>query len=254
MLEAGTGAELAAWQPDHVLATASVAKLFALVELAARLEQGLDPTTMLDRRDVALVGDSGVWQHLDVERLAVTDVAALVGATSDNLATNVLLDLLGLERVQATAAGLAPGGSMLHDVVRDERTGADPPTLSSGCARDWARLFAALDRREVVSAEVSRRVLDWTALNADLSMVAAAFGLDPLSHAAPDDGIRLWSKTGTDIGVRCEVGLVTRGDARVAYAVLCTWEDQHGPVARQHVLHTMREVGSQILAHLEEHG
>ena len=252
VLDARTGAELAAVDPDRTLSTASVAKVFVLVELARRLEDGsLDPTTLLDRRDVEPVRDSGLWQHLGVDRLPVRDVAALVGATSDNLAANVLVRLLGLEQVRRTAADTAPGGSTLHDVVRDRRGPEDPPLLSSGCARDWATVFAGLHRGEVVSRGVSDRVLEWTATNTDLSMVAGALGLDPLAHTEPDLGLRLWNKTGTDAGVRADVGLVVRGDTAVAYAALCRWDDAQGPSARREVLRRMRATGQAILDHLD---
>ncbi len=239
VVDADTGAVLADREPGLTLRTASVAKVFALVELAARLESGeLSPDTVLDRRSVAPVRDSGLWQHLRVDELPLEDVAVLVGSVSDNLATNALLDVLGLDRVQARAAQLAPGGSTLHDRVRDERGGNDPETLSSGCAGDWAGLFAALHRGEVVSPEVSARVLRWCAGNTDLSMVASALALDPLSHQQPDLGLQLWNKTGTDSGVRADVGLVRAAGRSVAYAVICNWDDTSGAAARRRVLAT----------------
>ena len=124
--------------------------------------------------------------------------------------------------------------------------------LSSGCARDWALLFAGLHQGAVVSPAVSVRVLDWTAANTDLSMVAAAFALDPLAHTEPDLGLRLWNKTGSDAGVRADVGLVSRGDTAAAYAVLAGWDEARGPTARRHVLDRMRATGEAILAHLEQ--
>ena len=255
VVDADTGTELASVHPERLSGTASVAKVFVLVELARRLEEGsLDASDLLDRRRVVPVRDSGLWQHLRVDRLPVVDVATLVGAVSDNLATNVLLDLLGLDRVQRTAAQIAPGGSQLHDVVRDQRGPGDPERLSSGCAGDWARIFGSLHRGEVLSRSVSRRVLDWTAASTDLSMVAAALGLDPLSHAGPDGGLRLWNKTGADAGVRADVGLVTRAGTAVAYAVTCTWDESPGRDTRAQVLDRRRETGRALLAHLEQGG
>ena len=64
---------------------------------------------MLDRRTVAPVHDSGLWHLLRGRRAAVEDVAVLIGAVSDNLATNVLLDLLGIEAVQDRAQAAGPG-------------------------------------------------------------------------------------------------------------------------------------------------
>lgn len=252
LLDADTGAVLAEVDADVVLPTASVAKLFLLVELAARLEDGeMSPDLLLDRRDALPVHDSGVWQHLRVDALPVEDVAVLVGAVSDNLAANVLVGALGLERVQDRATTLAPGGSTLHDLVRDVRAWDEPATLSSGCARDWAGFFAALHRREVVSQEVSAMVLGWSATNTDLSMVAAALGLDPLAHQDEDLGVRLWNKTGTDAGVRADVGLVCDRGRAVAYAVLCTWDEASGAGARGRVLDRMRALGERLREHLD---
>ena len=86
-----------------LLRTASVGKVFLLVEVADRLERGvLDPQQPLRRDRVAPVADSGLWQHLASRRRSRSrDVACLVGAVSDNWATNVLLDLVGLAAVQA---------------------------------------------------------------------------------------------------------------------------------------------------------
>jgi beta-lactamase class A len=252
VVDADAGAELASLDPDLVLSTASVAKVFALVELASRMEAGeLRAETVLDRRTVPPVHDSGLWHLMAVDELSVEDVAVLVGAVSDNLATNVLLDLLGIEAVQDRARQLAPGGSMLHDHVRDDRQSHHPAVLSSGCARDWAGLFAQLHRGEIVSPEVSLRVLGWCAGNADLSMVASALDLDPLSHGQADLGLRLWNKTGTDRGVRADVGLVRGPHGSVAYAAICTWDDSGAALPRRQVLTGMRAVGERIRAHLK---
>ena len=171
------GQALAGRDETALLPTASLPKVFLLTEVAERIAAGeLDPAEELDRRRVAAVGDSGLWQHLVVETLPVADVAALVGSVSDNLATNVLLERVGLDAVQRRARSLAPGGSMLHDQVRYVRRPADPPTLSEGCARDYAGWFRGLDSARPADGLVRR----WLSSGTDLSMVAGAFDLDPL--------------------------------------------------------------------------
>lgn len=227
-----------------LLPTASVGKVFALIDLAARAGAGeLDLTELVDRRESLPVTDSGTWQHLQVDRLSLADVAVLVGSTSDNWATNVLLDRLGLDRVHQRARTLVRGGSRLHDYVRDERSATDPPTLSSGCADDWTRLLCDLARGTCVGDQASAHVRRWLSLGTDLSMVAAALDLDPLSHTEPDLGLRLIHKTGTDVGVRADVGVISRGATSVSYACLCHWPDDGSPGTRRLVLETMRHLG-----------
>lgn len=84
-----------------VLPTASIGKVFLLIEAARAIRAGqVSPDELLRRAEFDLVGDSGLWQHLAVETLPLSDVARLVGGLSDNLATNVLLARLGLSAVQ----------------------------------------------------------------------------------------------------------------------------------------------------------
>ena len=229
-----------------LLRTASVGKVFLLVEVADRLERGvLDPDQPLRRDRGVPVADSGLWQHLATPALPVGDAACLVGAVSDNWATNVLLDLVGLDSVRQRARELAPGGSALHDLVRDDRGPGHPATLSEGCAADWAALFADLAEGTVVSPAVSATVLSWLATGVDLSMVATAFHLDPLAHVETDRGVRLWNKTGTDSSARADVGVVLGPAGQVAYAAICNWE-RGDDRPRGAVMAAMRDLGTAV--------
>ena len=178
--------------------------------------------------------------------LPIADLAALVGATSDNLATNVLIRHIGLESVRARTETLGLTRTALLDLVRDHRGPDDAPQLSIGSAKELTWLFASLARGEIVSPEVSQRVVGWLSLNADLSMVASAFGLDPLAHRTPDHSILLMNKTGTDAGVRSEVGLLRGPRASVSYAVSMYYADTMLS-SRLAVLDGMRQVGSDLL-------
>ncbi len=246
--DATSGATLVALDGHRLLRTASVAKVYVLLEVAVRLAAGeLDPLLPVDRRSIAPVADSGLWHRFAGDVLALFDAAALVGAVSDNLAANALVELVGLGAVQARAAKHAADGSTLHDLVRDVRGVKHPPTLSEGSAADWASLFAGLSRGTVESPRVSETVLGWLAAGTDLSMVASAFGLDPLSHAgAPDREIAVWSKTGTDAGVRADVGLVDVGSRTLAYAAICNWDPRADPDPRDAVLLAMRGIGAAL--------
>ncbi|NGN93633.1 serine hydrolase [Nocardioides sp. KC13] len=237
-VDTGSGKTLVESTPDRLLPTASVGKIFLLHHLAELLEDDPSLGHLLLRKDsVAPVADSGLWQYLDVPALTLNDCARLVGSVSDNLATNVLLDHVGLTPVQAVAARLAPGGSMLHDSVRDVRTPEDPPMLSIGCAADWVSYFRT----------PHPTVMSWLAASTDLSMVSSAFGLDPLAHTEPDHELQVWSKTGTDDGVRAEVGLLDVGGRRAAYAVICRFEGEVVPVLGQ-----MRAYGTLLLDALQD--
>jgi beta-lactamase class A len=233
---------------DHVvMPTASIGKVLLLIEVAARLEsRETSPLSLVDRTQSDAVADSGIWQHLAVPSLPLTDLAALVGAASDNLATNVLLRRIGLNAVRVRAERLGLKHTAMLDLVRDHRGPDDAPQLSVGSAKELTWLFSALARGEVVDAATSKRVVGWLSLNHDLSMVASAFGLDPLSHRSPDHGLLLMNKTGTDAGVRGEVGVLRGPGAGVAYAVSTSFDDTDLS-SRLGVLDGMRAVGRDLL-------
>jgi beta-lactamase class A len=231
--DAATRDVLAELEPGVVLPIASVGKLLLLAEVARAIEAGeLDPGAPLARTAEDAVADSGLWQHLRADALPAEDVAVLVGAVSDNLATNVLLRAVGLGAVSVTATRLGLHATALHDRVRDARGPGDPATLACGSAAELSALMGRLDER----------VLRWLAAGADLSMVAGGLGLDPLAHAEADRGIVLRHKTGTDEGVRADAGLVRGSRRSLAYAVIAAWDAAAGD-QRDAVLAAMREVG-----------
>jgi beta-lactamase class A len=250
VMDLDTGRVLVAIDERIVLPTASIGKILLLIEVSARLtERDSDAYGILDKTSRDAVGDSGVWQHLQAPALPVADLASLVGATSDNLATNVLLRQVGLQAVRERTESLGLLRTALLDLVRDSRGPDDAPQLSVGSTAELMWLFSGLARGEIVDTLTSSRVLGWLSLNADLSMVASAFGLDPLSHRGTDHGLLLVNKTGTDAGVRAEAGVLRGPRAGVAYAVSVQFNDS-GIEARLRVLDAMRTVGFDLLEYV----
>ncbi len=245
-----TGKTLVAIDERIVLPTASIGKILLLIEVSARLtERDFSGYGILDKTPRDAVGESGIWQHLQAPSLPVTDLASLVGATSDNLATNVLLRQVGLDAVRARTETLGLLRTALLDLVRDSRGPDDAPQLSVGSTAELSWLFATLARGEIVDALTSSRVLGWLSLNSDLSLVASAFGLDPLSHRGTDHGVLLVNKTGSDHGVRSEAGVLRGPRAAVSYAVSVQFNDS-GLAARLRVLDALRVVGLDILEYV----
>ncbi len=249
-VDINSGASLLAIDERIVLPTASIGKILLLIEVSARLtSRDAAGLGILDKTPRDAVGDSGLWQHLQAPSLPVADLAALVGATSDNLATNVLLRHVGLDAVRARTESLGLARTALLDLVRDSRGPDDAPQLSVGSTAELSWLFAALARNDVVDALTSQRVMGWLSLNSDLSMVASAFGLDPLSHRGADHNTLLINKTGTDRGVRSEAGALRGSKRAVAYAVTIQFNDDSLP-ARLRVLEAMHAVGLDLLEYV----
>lgn len=247
VLGAGDGRVLASHTPDVVCETASVGKVFLLIEVARRLESGeLDPDQRIQIPDEHRVADSGLLYRMRDQRVTVADAALLVGAVSDNLATNALLWLCGLDEVRAVAPALGFANTSLHDYIRNERTPDLPWTPSYGTGAELAELMRRLGVGDVISRAVSDRVLDWLAADTDTSMVADSLLLDPLAHVEPEyQGMVLRHKTGSTSFARIDIGHLTGPAASVAYAVAANWKDSDDDL-RAPALDAMHAIGEQL--------
>jgi len=247
VVDLATGRILVSIDDRIVLPTASIGKVLLLIEVSARLtNRDFTGYGILDKTPRDSVGDSGIWQHLQAPALPVGDLATLVGATSDNLATNLLLRQVGLDAVRARTESLGLARTALLDVVRDKRGPDDAPQLSVGSTAELSWLLGALARGEIVDSMTSQRVMGWLSLNTDLSMVASAFGLDPLAHRGTDHDVLLVNKTGTDEGVRAEAGALRGRRTAVSYAVTVQFADD-SLQQRLRVMDAMRTMGTDLL-------
>jgi len=250
VVDLGTGTTLVSIDDRVALPIGDVGRILLLIEVSARISSdsasGLE---LLERSTVEAIDGPGLWRRLRVPSLPVTDLAALVGATGDALATNVLLQRVGLDAVRARTDSLGLRRTALLDRVRMQRGPDDAPQLAVGSAAELTWLLTALSRGQVVDAPTSRRVLGWLAGGSDQSMVASAFGLDPMDHALADHGIRLANTTGSDAGVRSDIGVLTGPRAAVAYAVSVQFADT-SLTTRLAVLEAMRVVGTDLLEYV----
>lgn len=246
-----SGHPIASSNPDHAMRTASVGKILLLIEVARQLDAGeLNRSALLHREPELMVADSGLWQYLQVEHLSVNDLCILIASVSDNVATNVVLNKVGFQALRALTESLGLVHTALLDYVRDYRGPDHSPALSTGSAAELSYLMSKLARHELVSPVVSKQVDVWLATGLDLSMVAFAFGLDPLAHVRPDRNVLVRNKTGSDPGVRADVGTIRRGAARYSYAVIANWDASDADL-RDVVLSTMNRIGALLRAAVE---
>jgi beta-lactamase class A len=237
--------------PDRVCNTASVGKIFMLHRLLTEVDAGRRSLEdRVARRPVEWMDNSGLWYLLQQNDLSLYDLAALIGAVSDNAATNTLVRVIGLDAVQEHTRALGYRHSGLDDCVRWPIPPGSPTTLSHGTASELVRFCSRLSRGEDLSHSSADVLQRWLGAGMDLSMVASAFGLDPLAHYYFDRDIWLWNKTGTISTVRADVGVVMSPSRRIGYAVLANWD--RGQDLRDEVLAAMRDAGLALRAELAE--
>jgi beta-lactamase class A len=100
--------------------TASSIKLAIVYELFKQSQEQrirLDETIVLDRSKA--VGGSGVLVHLGTPTLSIRDYAALMVTLSDNTATNVLIDRIGMTAVNSRMESLGLGATKLRRHMMD---------------------------------------------------------------------------------------------------------------------------------------
>lgn len=244
--------QLARQDPDLVLPIGGVGKVILLCVVADQLESGtLDPTEVLRRDSVAPVRGAGMWQHLHEAEFTVDTCATLVGLLSDNLATNVLIQRVGLPALADMAARLRLRNTTVHDLARDDPAADEPsPVFATSCASDLVSLMKTLRSGHRLGPRASARVVRWLAHGSDHSMVLRALGLDPLTHGQ-DNRVRVWHTTGAGTGVRATTGIIEHHDRWVAYGVIARWDP--AIVDEQTVLASMNSIGEDLATHLGIH-
>lgn len=181
----------------EVFPTASTIKVAILYELFRQADEGrlrLDEMRALDRRHA--VGGTGILTELTTPSLSIRDYATLMIVLSDNTATNVLIDLVGLDNVTARMASLGLAQTKLRrrmidlDAARKGNENVSTPA-------DLARLLEIVHRGEGLKKE-SRDAL-------------VAILRKPKSsalRAAVPSPVGVASKPGTLEGVEVDAGIV----------------------------------------------
>ncbi|HYM15414.1 MAG TPA: serine hydrolase [Dehalococcoidia bacterium] len=146
---------------DAVMPTASLIKVPVLVALYQSVADGRvslgDPVTYGPEHRCL---GSGVLSRLDFGvRLSVRDAAVLMMIISDNSATNICIDLVGLSFVNDTAERLGLRATRLFRRLGDGSVGLDARKMSVSSAVDIASLMTMIARHECVSPAASEDML-----------------------------------------------------------------------------------------------
>jgi beta-lactamase class A len=191
--------------------TASTIKVSILYELLKQAESGsvaLDARVPLDRANV--VGGSGVLQHLTTPALSLRDHAALMIIVSDNTATNVVIDAVGMNRVNERMTTLGLSDIRLRRKMMDAAAAARGDENVASAA-SLAAMVERLWRGDGLSTE-SR-----TTAQRILRQVSGQV------RSAVPGSVPVFLKTGSLAGVRAEVAVVDVPGRPFSIAVMTTY-------------------------------
>ena len=154
-----------AYQADEPMPTASLIKFPVLIELYRQVDAGrVDLGKMLVLREEDKAPGSGILttQFSAGASFALRDAARLMIAYSDNTATNLVLDEIGLPATTKTMNELGcPNTRLHHKVYQGDKTSIDPQRseqfgLGSTTAAEMVKLYEALERGELANEESTK--------------------------------------------------------------------------------------------------
>lgn len=201
---------------DEPVPTASVIKLPMLAHIALEAAAGrLDWEARLTLADGVKAPGSGILKELGAGlALSVRDLCALMTALSDNTATNMLIDLIGIEELNAgfRALGLMRT-RLLRRAFSPETPASRPFGLGVTTAHEMAELLGRIGRRELGDERAAEAILGMLAMQQDRAAIPRLLPA----------GWQYAGKTGSGDAMRADAGLlVGPGGRRVALAAFCT--------------------------------
>ena len=142
---------------DEEFETASTIKAFILAVLYLQASRGrADLEEEITYEASQFVDGSGMLRALGVgAKLKVKDTATMMIICSDNIATNMIIDYLGLDTINACIRELGFGHTVLHNPLHFDRY----DKLGTTTPRDYAALFAQVAKGTLVSKEASAAML-----------------------------------------------------------------------------------------------
>ncbi len=160
LTDTGSGESIGRHQ-DEVMPTASLIKVPVLTALYRAANEGrVSLTDRISYRDEHRCLGSGVLSRMTpgVEML-VRDAAVLMIIISDNSATNMVIDLVGLEQVNETLRSLGLSQTAIFQRLGDAKAGLDARKMSVSTAGEITRLLELIARHEAISPEASEDML-----------------------------------------------------------------------------------------------
>ena len=209
---------------DRVFESASTIKIFILGALFEAAKEGKasleEPLTY---RKEFYVDGSGMIRALGPgASLKALDAATLMIICSDNIATNMLIDYLGLEQINGFIRKIGCSSSKLHRMLRSDTWGE---MLGSITPRDMGHFFGQLSAGKLVSKEADARMLSifrQQHYNHMLTGQLPLYYMDPEESGADPELIWVASKSGSMDACRNDGGIIHTPYGEYVLVMMCT--------------------------------
>ena len=206
--------------PDAVMPTASVIKVAVLAELYRQAHAG--QVSLDERLEVTpddWWGGSGVLKEFAPGVTpTVNDLARMMIIVSDNVATGMLVRLLGKDAVNAS---LRAWGLQETTLIWEMTLGDDIRNYALSTPRELARLMELIATDAIISPDACAAMRDHLSRQQYLDQIPRYLPYNPYARYVGDDAsMQIYNKTGFYTGVRADAAIVTSPACRFVIATM----------------------------------
>lgn len=184
---------------------ASCIKVFILIELFNQIRNGkINKQLEIEYLDKHYVNGSGIMQYLTKGiRLPIIDVATLMMIISDNIATNMLIDLLGIDNINSTIKCIGCNDTELYSEFK-----TDKKIFSETTAYDYYLVWKKLNNFEIFNQEITNEIIDIIKNQKYHEMIAD--GIDKIYKNVNNSFVKhIITKSGKSYQIRNDGGIVS---------------------------------------------
>jgi beta-lactamase class A len=206
---------------ERKFGAASTVKIPLMVEIFRQIDRGersLDDEYVLDADDIAVGSGVMLYLHHGMT-FTLNDLIYLMISISDNTATNILIDMAGMDAVNETMRSLGMTNSNLGRKMKGRPAQAGEQE-NWATPDDYAAAVKSILEGHAASADSCRKMQ---------AMLAKQQNSRRISRYLPEsEDIRWGSKTGSVKGVTNDVGFITSPAGTMIIGVYCeALPDQH---------------------------
>lgn len=237
------------YHADEPMPTASLIKFPVMVETYRQAAEGkvdLDHHVTLRKED-KVPGSGILTDHFSPgASVSLRDAVRLMIAFSDNTATNLVLDQIGLKATADTMEAMGYPNTKIHAKVYRRDTSVFPERskqfgLGSTTAAEMVRLCEALHKKELVSPEASEAML---------GHLRACQDKEKFPRFLPS-GTKIAFKTGSVDAARTAAGLIETPGGTVALCVMTAENEDQRWVANNAGNRLCAEIAREVFDHFK---
>ncbi|MCW3978765.1 MAG: class A beta-lactamase-related serine hydrolase [Candidatus Bathyarchaeota archaeon] len=235
-----SGDEIGVNWDERFLAASSI-KIPILIELFRKAKEGaIDLEERVTVGDDVKVGGTGVLKEMGdgTATLALSDLASLMITVSDNTATNILIDVVGMEDVNTLMEGFGLSTTRLLRKMQDTEAIA-LGRENYATPREFMRLMAALYTGEGMDPWVSQQTLS----------VLMKPKTTAINRLLPYQ-VKVASKYGNMRDSYCDIGIIYHPERPYVISVM-TKEIPEDDVRKQRTIDEISKVSRMVFDHFD---